>query len=173
MSATGGTAQTGIHYQYTAPDLSQGSHFFELQFDDGSGLRTIQEYTVDITPIYLRNSSVSPTSGNSSTPFTFSTVYTGPDPATQVDVVVNGTSSPMSLVSGNPATGATYSATLTLPSGQDNYAFFATDGTNAWSDPVTPGVYTGLTVTVKGAPPVRSRIWAVRPNIGPYPVEPP
>ena len=173
LTVTGGTAQTGIHYQYTAPSLPQGSHFFELQFDDGSGLRTIQEYTVDITPIYLRNSSVTPTSGNSSTPFTFSTVYTGPDAATQVDVVVNGTSYPMSLVSGNPTTGATYSATLTLPSGSNNYAFYATDGPNAWGDPATPGVYTGLTVTVKGAPPVMSRIRAVRPNIGPYPIEPP
>ena len=173
MTATGGTAQTGIHYQYTASNLGQGTHQFELQFDDGSGLRTIQEYSVDITPIYLRNSVVTPTSGNSSTPFTFTTIYYGANSPTVADVVIDGTSYPLSYVSGSPATGATYSATLTLPSGQHSFAFYVNDGTNAWSDPVTPGVYTGLTVSVKGARAVRSRIRALRPNIGPYPYNPP
>lgn len=173
MNATGGTPQKGIHYQYTTPQLSQGRHQFELQFDDGSGLRTIQEYSVDITPIYLQNSSVTPTSGNTSTPFTFSTVYYGGNLPTVADVVIDGTPHPMSFVSGDPVNGATYSATLTLPSGKHTFAFYANDGTNAWSDPVTPGVYTGLNVTVKGAHAVRSRIRALRPNIGAYPLEAP
>ena len=168
MNATKGTAQTGIHYQYTTSFLTQGTHYFQLQFDDGSGLRTQQEYSVDITPIYLKGSSVTPTSGTTSTNFTFSTVYTGPDPATQVDVVVNGTSHPMSLVSGNPTSGAMYSATLTLPAGTHDYAFYATDGTNDWSDPPTPGVYSGLTVAKKGAALSRSKIRAPRPDNAPY-----
>ena len=172
MTATGGTAQTGIHYQYTTSGLSQGTHYFELQFDDGSGLRTIQEYTVDITPIYLKNSSVTPTSGNSSTPFTFSTVYFGASSPTVANVVVDGTSHPLSYVSGSPATGATYSAMLTLPSGRHSFAFYVSDGTNAWSDPITPGVYTGLTVSVKGARPVASHIRAPRPNTVPYAHQP-
>jgi len=172
MSAIKGTATTGIHYQYTTSSLGQGTHYFQLQFDDGSGLRTQQEYSVDITPIYLKNSSVTPTSGTSSTNFTFSTVYTGPDPATQVDVVVDGTSHPMSLVSGNPTSGATYSATLTLPAGTHNYAFYATDGTNDWSDPPTPGVYSGLAVSVKGAAPRVSKIRAPRRDNAPYAYDP-
>ena len=163
-----GTAATGIHYQYTTPHLTQGTHYFQLQFDDGSGLRTIQEYSVDITPIYLQNSSVSPTSGSTSTNFTFSTTYTGPDPATEVDVVVDGTSHPMTLISGDPSTGALYQATLSLSSGKHDYAFYATDGTNGWSDPVTPGTYTGLTVSTKGAAVVHSRIRAPRPGTAPY-----
>ena len=168
MNATKGTAQTGIHYQYTTSLLAQGTHYFQLQFDDGSGLRTQQEYSVDITPIYLKGSSVTPTSGTTPTNFTFSTVYTGPDPATQVDVVVNGTSHPLSLVSGNPTSGATYSATLTLPAGTHDYSFYATDGTNDWSDPPTPGVYSGLTVAKKGAALSRSKIRAPRPDNAPY-----
>jgi len=172
MSAIKGTATTGIHYQYTTSSLGQGTHYFQLQFDDGSGLRTQQEYSVDITPIYLKNSSVTPASGTSSTNFTFSTVYTGPDPATQVDVVVDGTSHPMSLVSGNPTSGATYSATLTLPAGTHNYAFYATDGTNDWSDPPTPGVYSGLAVSAKGAAPRVSKIRAPRRDNAPYAYDP-
>jgi phospholipase C len=168
LNATTGTATTGIHYQYTTSQLTQGTHYFQLQFDDGSGLRTIQEYSVDITPIYLQNSSVTPTSGTTSTNFTFSTVYTGPDPATVVDVVVDGTSHPMTLVSGTPATGAKYSATLTLPAGKHKFAFYVTDGTNGWSDPVTPGTYTGLTVTTASTSLIRSKIRAPRPDTAPY-----
>jgi len=168
LSAKTGTAQTGIQYQYMTSHLAQGTHYFQLQFDDGSGLRTQQEYSVDITPIYLKNSSVTPTSGTPSTNFTFSTVYTGPGSATQVDVVVDGTSHPMSLVSGNPTAGATYSATLSLPAGKHDYAFFATDGTNDWSDPPTPGIYSGLTVTTKGAALAHSKIGAPRPDSAPY-----
>ena len=168
MNAISGTATKGIHYQYTTSLLTQGRHHFELHFDDGTGLRIQQEYSVDVTPIYLQNSSVTPPSGTSSTNFTFSTVYTGPDPATKVDVVVDGTSHPMSLVSGNPTAGATYSATLSLPAGGHNFAFFATDVTNDWSDPPTPGLYTGLTVTTKGAAPVQSKIRAPQPDNAPY-----
>jgi len=172
LNAVKGTAKTGIHYQYTTSHLTQGTRYFQLQFDDGTGLHTMQEYSVDITPIYLQNSSVSPKSGTSSTNFTFTTVYTGPDPATEVDVVVDGTSHPMTLQSGNPSTGATYTATLTLPSGSHNYAFYATDGTNGWSDPVTPGVYSGLTVSAKGGPLIRSKITAPRPDDAPYAYDP-
>jgi phospholipase C len=168
LNAVSGTATTGIHYQYTTPHLTQGTHYFQLQFDDGSGLRTIQEYGVDITPIYLQNSSVSPTSGTTSTTFTFATTYTGPDAATEVDVVVDGTSHPMNLISGDPSTGALYQAKLSLPSGTHNFAFYATDGTNEWSDPVTPGTYTGLTVSAKGAAVIHSKIRAPRPDDTPY-----
>jgi len=167
-----GTPTTGIHYQYTTPHLSQGTHYFTLQFNDGSGLNRIQKYSVDITPIYLQNSSVSPASGTTSTNFTFSTTYTGPDPATEVDVVVNGTSHPMTLQSGNPSTGAVYQATLKLSSGKNDFAFYATDGTNEWSDPVTPGTYTGLTVSAKGAAPAHSKIRAPKPDDAPYAYDP-
>ena len=143
-----------------------------MQFDDGSGLHTIQEYSVDITPIYLQDSSVSPTSGTTSTNFTFSTTYTGPDPATEVDVVVDGTSHPMTLQSGDPTTGAVYQATLGLSSGKHDFAFYATDGTNEWSDPVTPGVFSGLTVSANGKAVTHSKIRAPRPDDAPYAYDP-
>jgi len=168
MNLKSGTPTNGLKYQYTTSLLTQGTHYFQLQFDDGSGLRTQQEYNVDVTPIYLQNSTVTPTSGTPSSNFTFSTVYTGQAPATQVKVVVDGTSHPMSLVSGDPTNGATYSATLSLPAGKHDYAFFATDGTNDWSDPPTPGLFTGLTVTANGAPPIKSKISESRPANAPY-----
>ena len=172
MNAVKGTAARGIHYQYTSPLLTQGTHYFQLQFDDGSGLRTIQEYRLDVTPIYLQDSSVSAASGGTSTNFTFATTYTGPDAATKVDVVVDGTSHPMTLRSGNPARGAVYTATLSLPSGKHDFAFYATDGTNEWSDPVTPATYTGLTVSAKGTAVIHTKIRAPRPDNAPYAYDP-
>jgi hypothetical protein len=44
MTAAKGTPATGIHYQCTTSNLTQVTHYFQLQFDDGSGLRTQQEY---------------------------------------------------------------------------------------------------------------------------------
>ena len=172
MNAVSGTAAKGIHYQYTTSHLTQGTRYFTLRFDDGSGLQTIQKYSVDITPIYLQDSSVSPTSGSTSTNFTFSTTYTGPDPATEVDVVVDGTSHPMTLQSGNPSTGAVYQATLGLSSGKHDFAFYATDGTNEWSDPVTPGTFSGLTVSAKGAAVAHTKIRAPKPDTEPYAYDP-
>jgi hypothetical protein len=72
------------------------------------------------------------------------------------------------LASGSPATGAVYSATPTLPAGAHDFAFYVSDGTNAWSDPVTPGTYTGLTVSAKNAPLIRSKTRAPRPDNAPY-----
>jgi hypothetical protein len=115
---------------------------------------------------------VTPASGTTSTNFTCSTVCTGPDPATNVEVVADGTAHPMSLVSGNPTTGATYSATLSLSAGKHDYAFFATDGPDDWSDPPTPGLYSGLTVAKKGAALLHSRIRAPRPDNAPYAYDP-
>ena len=172
MNAVSGTATKGIHYQYTTSHLTQGTRYFTLRFDDGTGMNTIQKYSVDITPIYLQKSSVSPSSGSTSTNFTFSTTYTGPDPATEVDVVVDGTSHPMTLKSGNPSTGAVYQATLGLSSGKHDFAFYATDGTNEWSDPVTPGTFSGLTVSAKGAAVAHSKIRAPKPDTAPYAYDP-
>jgi hypothetical protein len=148
MTPTQGTVTTGETFQYTTSSLSQGTHHFQLEFNDGSHSRPyiFQGYSVDITPIVLKQSGVSPTSGTTTTPFTFSTVYYGQNPATAVDVVVNGIAYPMSHVSGTPAAGAKYSVTMTLPAGKHNFAFYASDGSNAWGDPITPGTYTGLTV---------------------------
>ncbi len=162
MTYVKGSPTTGMTYQYTTSWLSQGDHLFQFQFNDGTGLQLFQEYTFSISSIVMRNSAVSPTSGTTTTPFTFSTVYHGPSLPTQADVVVDGTAYPLTYVSGDPAAGATYSATMTLAAGKHDFAFYATDGTDAWSDPQTPAVYRGLTVTAAGHPLIRSTIVAPR-----------
>jgi hypothetical protein len=90
-------------------------------------------------------------------------VYNGPDAATEVDVIVDGTSHAMTGVSGTPATGVKYSATLTLPSGSHTFSFYATDGLNQWSDPRVPGIYSGLKVSAAGEPILPSTV-AGRPT---------
>jgi hypothetical protein len=168
MTAVKGKPATGITYSYTSSALPQGDDYFVLKFDDGSGLQTIQEYSIEVSPIILNQSSVSPASGTASTPFTFSTVYFGANPATVVDAIVDGQAHAMSLVSGSPATGATYSTTLTLPAGHHNFAFYVTDGTNYWGDPPNDATYSGLDVTAAGQPRMHSRIVRPRPDEAPY-----
>jgi len=78
----------------------------------------------------------------------------------------------MTLISGDPSTGALYQATLSLSSGKNDFAFYATDGTNEWSDPMTPGTYTGLTVSTKGAAVVHTKIRAPKPDDAPDAYDP-
>ncbi|HEY2575844.1 MAG TPA: hypothetical protein VGI74_06005 [Streptosporangiaceae bacterium] len=140
----------------------------QLEFNDGSGLRDFQETSMAVTPILLRDAKVSPASGSTSAIFSFSIVYSGPDTPTYADVVVDGVAHPLSYVSGNPASGATYSARLSLPAGTHKFAFTAGDGVNAWSNPESPGDYSGLEVTAAGQPAVHSRITAPPPDDDPY-----
>jgi hypothetical protein len=160
MTAGAGNVTTGQTYQYKTSSLSTGEHFIQLEFNDGSGLQDFQYREMAVTPILLQNAKVSPTSGSTSTVFTFSTVYSGPDMPTYVDVVIDGVAQPLSLVSGNPVSGATYSTAISLPAGNHRFAFTAGDSLNAWSNPQAPGVYTGLKVTARGQPTTHSRIIA-------------
>jgi hypothetical protein len=172
MTGVSGSPAKGIVYKYTTSSEAEGDHYFQFEFNDGSGLQDFQEYGYSITPIVMQHSQVSPTSGTPSTGFTFSTVYFGPEMPAQADVVVDGKAHPMTDVSGDAASGATYSAQLTLAAGRHNFAFYATDGPDAWSAPHTPGVYTGLTVTANGKPPGHARITAPPLDTSPYPYDP-
>jgi phospholipase C len=168
---SGSNPATGIVYDYTSSTFSQGNHYFQFEFDDGSGagLQDFQEYAFDVTPIVLRGSGVSPTSGTTTTPFTFSTTYYGVNAPSEVGVVLDqSTTYPMSYVSGTPSTGEKYSTTVELPAGSHKFAFFATDGTNDWSWPKPPGTYHGLTVTTAGKPLIHSTITAPSPNQARY-----
>ena len=158
MTAGAGKVTTGRTYQYTTSSLATGSHYIQLAFNDGSGLQKVEEREISVTPILLPHSQVTPTSGTTSTVFTFSTVYTGPDMPGYVDVVIDGTAHPLSYVSGSPTSGATYSTAMSLPAGTHTFAFTAGDSANAWSNPVSPGVYTGLKVAAAGQPAPHSRI---------------
>jgi phospholipase C len=168
MTAGAGKLTTGKIYRYTAPSLPPGQHYIQLEFNDGSGLRDFQETSMAVTPILLQNAKVSPASGSTSTVFTFSVVYRGPDPPSYADVVIDGATHPLAYVSGTPQSGATYSAAMSLPAGTHTFAFTAGDGVNAWSNPVTPAFYSGLKVTAAGQPTAHSRITAPPADDNPY-----
>jgi phospholipase C len=161
MTKVRGSPTSGILYRYSTSSLSAGEHDLELAFNDGSGLQTFLEgFQLPVSPIVLDDSSVSRASGTTSTPFTFSTVYRGPDAATAVDVVIDGKAYPMSRAPGSPSGGARYTYTTTLAAGSYSFAFYATDGTYAWGYPMNGTYLTGLTVSAAGATPVHSRITA-------------
>jgi phospholipase C len=172
MTAGAGNATTGQTYNYTTSSLSTGEHYVQLEFNDGSGLQDFQGREMAVTPIMLQHAKVSPASGSTSTVFTFSTVYSGPDVPTYVDVVIDGVAHPLSYVSGNPASGATYSAALSLPVGNHSFAFTAGGNINAWSTPQPPGVYTGLKVAAPGQPVAHSQIIAPPPDDNPDSYDP-
>lgn len=172
MQLTGGSPTTGMRYRYKTSSLSEGDHYLQFEFNDGTGMEDFQENGFSVSPIILRHSGVSPTSGSTSTTFTFSTVYYGHDKPTKVDVVLDGKVHPLTYQSGSDSTGATYSTTMELAAGKHKFAFYATDGSTAWSDPVTPGVYTGLKVTAPGQPATHSAIVSPRSQPwNPYPYD--
>jgi phospholipase C len=171
MTDVSGKPATGIIYQYAASSESQGDHYFQFEFNDGSGLRDFQEFDYSISPIVMQDSGVKPASGTPATKFTFSTVYYGPKMPAKVDVVVDRKAHPMTHVFGDAHSGAKYSATMRLPVGKHIFAFYATDGPDSWSAP-NLHVYRGLTVSASGQPPAHARITAPRPDTNPYPYDP-
>src|SRR6266487_869579 len=155
LTKSGGTDYTkGVTYSYSTNSLSLGEHTFRFQFNDGSGKVTYNGSTEPaITPVVLSNSSVNPTSGSSSTSFTFSTTYA--DAANQAPgqalVYVDNTAYPMNHVSGSYATGALYQAKTTLPSGKHSFFFVFSDSASSWADPFAPSVYAGPNVGANAA----------------------
>lgn len=147
LTSSGGTNYTkGVTYTYSTNTLAVGEHTFRFRFDDGSGIVTYNGSTEpSITPVVLSKSSVSPASGTSSTPFTFSTTYAdaaNQAPA-QAQLFVDNTAYPMSYVSGSYNTGALYQTTITLPTGKHSFFFVFSDSVSSWADPFAPSVYAG------------------------------
>jgi phospholipase C len=150
MTPSGGTNYAkGVSYTYTTSSLSVGDHWYRYSFDDGSDL-AIYEGSVkpQITTLLLSNSSVSPTSGPSSTTFTFKITYTNTANVTptQALLYVDNTSYAMSYVSGSNITGALYQVQTTLPSGNHKFFFVFNTNQTAWADPFAPAVYQGPNV---------------------------
>jgi phospholipase C len=160
MVSTGGTNyKAGVAYKFTTSALSEGIHYYRFRFDDGSGVITNEGTELpSITPVLLTQSSVSPSSGNTSTTFTFQTTYTESSGAAPVQslLYVDNVAYPMILVSGSYSTGALYHKTLTLPLGNHSYFFVFTDSGSSWADPLAPSKYSGPNVctgcaVIKGA----------------------
>src|SRR5207302_3671302 len=103
MTSTGGNNyKKGVTYVYKTNTLAIGEHHHGFRFDDGSGVAINDGSDIPlITPITLTQSSVNPTSGNSSTPFTFSTTYTNVEGNAPTSLLLNvdSTSYPMSCIS--------------------------------------------------------------------------
>lgn len=150
MQSSGSTKYVkGVKYSFSISTLPIGEHYVRVRFDDGSG-PAVLEGPVDVwvTPLQLSQSSVTPTSGPSTTFFTFSTVYkevAGEAPA-KATLYVGTTAYPMTLISGNPTTGALYQVTTTLPIGNHTFSFVFSDSQTSWADPFAPSIYAGPNV---------------------------
>ncbi len=154
----------GVVYSYTTSTLGAGEHHFRYNFDDGSGvLVTDGADEPDVTPIFLTGSTVSPTTGTTSTLFTFQTTYTASDGSapTVAQVYVDGTAYPMTSVAGSYATGALFQAVTTLPTGKHSFYFVFATASDRWVDPRQPIVYAGPNVGSGAVAPPPQRL--IRP----------
>lgn len=146
----------GVTYSYTTSTLSVGQHFYWYRFSDGSTTARYEGTVApSITPLLLSHSSISPTTGTASTPFTFSTTYAdgvGKAPSGAM-VYIDNVGYPMSYVSGSYASGALFQTTLTLPVGNHSFFFLFTNSSTAWADPFAPVTYAGPAVGTLAAPP--------------------
>jgi len=158
LTSTGGTNYAkGVTYTYSTNSLSVGEHTFRYTFDDstnGSDRVTYNGSTDPfITPVNLTKSSISPTSGTTSTQFTFQTTYwnAAGNAPTQALLYVDSTPYTMSCVSNcsSYSTGAVFQVSTTLPAGKHTFSFVFGDGQSAWADPTGPGVYSGPNVGIK------------------------
>ncbi len=148
MQSSGGTDYTkGVTYTFTTNAMNViGEHYYRFLFDDGSGTAVYEGSQLpSITPLLLTKSSVSPTTGTSSTVFTFTTTYTSSTgaAATTADLYVDNVRYAMKLVSGSPATGALYQAKITLPPAQHSFFFVFGNAQTFWADPFAPKTYSG------------------------------
>lgn len=139
MHSTGGTNyKSGVDFTYTANQLSAGEHYAVFRFDDGSGPATYPgQLAPQVTPILLSNTSVNPTSGTTSTVFTFQTTYVnaaGTAP-TQATLYVDTTPYPMSHISGSYSTGALFQVQTKLPVGDHSFFVVFSDSKSSWGDP--------------------------------------
>lgn len=149
MQPTGTNYAAGVVYTYTTTSLVPGQHYHRFRFDDGSGV-AVYESSVKpmVTPVVLAQSSVSPTSGTSSTVFTFQTTYTessGNAPA-HAKLYIDNKPYTMTYVSGNYGTGAVYQYQTTLSSGNHSFYFVFSDTASSWADPFAPTTYAGPNV---------------------------
>ncbi len=155
MQQTSGTNyKQGVTYTYTTSSLGIGNHYHRFVFDDGSGPGYYESSSrPSISPLIVTNSSVSPTSGTSSTLFTFQTTYSqisGHAP-TSAQVYIDKKPFTMSCVS-NCSTyiNAVFQYQTTLANGSHTYSFVFDDSTTnpagSWVDPFSPLSYGGPSV---------------------------
>ena len=149
MTTTGTDYAEGVKYTKTLT-LSTGTHYSRFIFSDGTATGVYETSEQSVTPLTIWTPSVSPSSGTTTTTFTFSVTYehtNGTAPTSALVYIDGGAGRTMTLVSGNAKTGALYELTTTLPKGTHNYAFVFSDGTTIWAEPPGPAVQPGPTVS--------------------------
>lgn len=136
-------------YTYTAPSLAAGLHYYRYRVSDGHTTAVYEDHTTPfISPLVLSAGAVAPTSGTPSTSFTYTVRYIHSDglaPQSAL-VYVDGAPHPMAQSAGNPAAGATFTATVPLGPGAHTYFFVFGDGATSFATPVGPKVLDGPTV---------------------------
>lgn len=159
MTPKGNSWQTGVTYTYTAK-LATGLHFTRYRFNDGSGeVAFVGSEGPSVSPLTLTSGTVSPTSGNTTTVFTFQTRYknaAGDAPTSALMWVDGKLSYSMTLVSGSYLNGATFSVSTTLPTGNHTFSFVFNDSNmtpaTAWAEPVAPSSFAGPNVGANAIP---------------------
>jgi phospholipase C len=150
MTTTGKPTYTkGVTYTKTLT-LSTGTHYSRYIFSDGTATGVYETSEQSVTPLLLSTPSVSPSSGTTTTTFTFSVTYqhtNGTAPTSALVYIDGGAGRTMTLASGNAKTGALYELVTTLPAGTHNYAFVFSDGTTICAHPNAPSVQSGPTVS--------------------------
>jgi len=164
LQSSGGNYSKGVIYTYSTNALSVNDHYFRFVFDDGSG-DGVTDFDGDalptVTTLTLTHSSVNPTSGSNTTPFTFQTTYadsTGAAPTSAL-LYVDGTSYPLTQQPGGTyQTGVVFSTTLTLVTGKHAFFFVFSNANTSWADPFAPATYAGPNVGSNAQPVLKGTI---------------
>jgi flavin-binding protein dodecin len=162
MNFTSGTYYQGAIYQYKTP-LFLGNHTYYFYFTDGKNGTGRLPAQGNYSGPYVTNSAptnsppklyygyVSPTSGTTSTVFTYQITYSDSDNDTPTlkYVYIDGLPYVMTLANGSINTGAQYKYQTKLTVGTHNFYFQFSDGKSTSRLP-TQGSITGPSVTSGG-----------------------
>ena len=156
MTSTGGTDYVnGVTYTY-ATTLTNGDHYFRVRFNDGSGAYSVEgQDSPRVNPMGIVQPKVSPSSGTTTTPFTFQiyvVAISGVVPTNET-VYIDKVPYTMNYVSGNATTGALYQVTTTLPAGNHSFFFVIANSATRIVYPNQGTVLAGPNVSTTSAAP--------------------
>lgn len=175
QKSSGSNYSKGVTYTYTTNTLSVDEHNYHFLFDDGSGVGVAEDEGGGlpiVTNTILSKSSVSPTSGTNTTPFTFQTTYTDVTGAapTSALLYVDTTSYPLTQVPGGSyQTGVVFQTTLTLPNGHHKFYFVFANANTGWADPFAPFTYAGPNIGSNAQPVRPGTLIESSDNTDPFP----
>ncbi len=164
MSYVSGNFTAGALYQYTTK-LSPGNHTYYFYFSDGkvserlpvNGSYSAPNVTGTLPnnlPI-LYSGSLYPSTGTTSTVFTYQIIYKDLDnnPPTIKNIYIDGTPHAMNIKYGSYNLGALYEYKTTLNLGTHNFYFYFSDGIANVRLPLS-GTYSGPVVSKPNRPPI-------------------